>query len=79
MQLLRDIGAALSPFNAWLLLQGIETLGLRVERHSANALRVAQFLQQHAKVSPVRYPGLPGDRGVRARAEVSAARARARS
>jgi len=61
VQLLRDVGAALSPFNAWLLLQGVETLGLRIERHSSNALRVAQFLRQHAKVTQVRYPGLPGD------------------
>jgi O-acetylhomoserine (thiol)-lyase len=61
VQLLRDVGAALSPFNAWLLLQGLETLGLRVERHSANALRVAQFLKAHPKVTGVRYPGLPGD------------------
>ncbi len=61
VQLLRDIGAALSPFNAWLLLQGLETLGLRVERHSSNALRVAEFLQSHPKVRWVRYPGLPGD------------------
>jgi O-acetylhomoserine (thiol)-lyase len=61
VQLLRDVGAALSPFNAWLLLQGIETLGLRMERHSANALRVAEFLAKHPKVSRVRYPGLPGD------------------
>jgi O-acetylhomoserine (thiol)-lyase len=61
VQLLRDVGAALSPFNAWLLLQGVETLGLRIERHCSNALRVAQFLQQHAKVTQVRYPGLPGD------------------
>ncbi len=61
VQLLRDVGAALSPFNAWLLLQGVETLGLRIERHSSNALRVAQFLHGHAKVKRVRYPGLPGD------------------
>jgi O-acetylhomoserine (thiol)-lyase len=61
VQLLRDIGAALSPFNAWLLLQGIETLGLRVERHSANALRAAQALKEHPKVLWVSYPGLPGD------------------
>jgi O-acetylhomoserine (thiol)-lyase len=61
VQLLRDVGAALSPFNAFLLLQGLETLGLRVERHSANALRVAEFLKGHAKVAAVRYPGLPGD------------------
>ncbi|HTD35143.1 MAG TPA: homocysteine synthase [Candidatus Elarobacter sp.] len=61
VQLLRDVGAALSPFNAWLLLQGLETLGLRVERHSANAQKVADFLKDHPKVVWVRYPGLPGD------------------
>ena len=61
VQLLRDIGAAISPFNAWLLLQGLETLGLRIERHSANALRTAEFLKAHPKVLWVRYPGLPGD------------------
>ncbi len=59
--LLRDVGAAISPFNSWLLLQGIETLGLRIERHSSNAQRVAEFLLQHPKVKQVRYPGLPGD------------------
>ncbi len=61
VQLLRDVGAAISPFNAWLLLQGLETLGLRIERHSANALRVAEALRDHPKVLWVRYPGLPGD------------------
>jgi O-acetylhomoserine (thiol)-lyase len=61
VQLLRDVGAALSPFNAFLLLQGLETLGLRIERHSANALRVAEFLRDHPNVLWVRYPGLPGD------------------
>lgn len=61
VQLLRDMGAAISPFNAWLLLQGIETLGLRVERHSENALRVAEALHDHPKVLWVSYPGLPGD------------------
>ena len=59
VQLLRNLGAALSPFNAFLFLQGIETLGLRVQRHSDNALAVARFLQEHAKVEWVRYPGLP--------------------
>lgn len=58
VQLLRDIGAAISPFNAFLILQGIETLHLRVQRHSENALKVAQFLQSHEKVSWVSYPGL---------------------
>jgi len=61
VQLLRDVGAALSPFNSFLLLQGLETLGLRIERHSSNALRVAEFLQAHPKVRWVRYPGLPSD------------------
>nr|MBL0713843.1 O-acetylhomoserine aminocarboxypropyltransferase/cysteine synthase [Desulfobacterales bacterium] len=55
---LRDMGAAMSPFNAWLFLQGLETLHLRMERHSANALKVAQFLEAHACVTWVRYPGL---------------------
>ncbi len=59
VQLLRDMGPALSPFNAFLLLQGIETLHLRMERHSENALQVARFLSGHPKVSWVNYPGLP--------------------
>jgi O-acetylhomoserine (thiol)-lyase len=59
VQLLRDLGAALSPFNAFLVLQGIETLGLRMERHSQNALAVAKYLKEHAKVAWVNYPGLP--------------------
>ncbi len=58
VQGLRDTGAALSPFNAFLILQGIETLHLRLERHSANALAVAQFLQKHPGVAWVNYPGL---------------------
>ncbi|MNI35780.1 Methionine gamma-lyase [compost metagenome] len=49
----------MSPFNAWLLLQGLETLHLRVERHSQNALKVAQFLEAHDKVEWVSYAGLP--------------------
>ncbi len=56
---LRDTGAALSPFNAFLILQGIETLHLRVERHGANALALAQWLAKHPKVAWVNYPGLP--------------------
>ena len=55
---LRDMGAAMSPFNAWLFLQGLETLHLRMERHSSNALKVAQFLGNHECVTWVRYPGL---------------------
>ena len=56
--LLRDTGACLSPFNSFLILQGIETLPLRMERHSANALAVAHYLQQHPQVEWVLYPGL---------------------
>ncbi|HTC30689.1 MAG TPA: O-acetylhomoserine aminocarboxypropyltransferase/cysteine synthase family protein [Candidatus Acidoferrum sp.] len=56
VQLLRDVGAALSPFNAWLLLQGLETLGLRVERHTSNAQAVVAFLEAHPQVQSVAYP-----------------------
>src|SRR3974390_75829 len=59
VQGLRDTGAALSPFNAFLLLQGAETLHLRMERHSENALKVAEYLAGHADVEWVNYPGLP--------------------
>ncbi len=58
VQLLRDIGPATSPFNAWLFLQGLETLPLRMERHSQNAQRIAEFLEEHPAVSWVSYPGL---------------------
>ncbi len=58
---LRNLGACISPDNAWLFLQGIETLPLRMERHSQNALAVARHLKAHAKVGWVRYPGLEGD------------------
>ncbi len=62
VQGLRDTGAALSPFNAFLILQGIETLHLRMERHSANALAVAQHLEKHPGVAWVNYPGLASSR-----------------
>jgi len=55
---LRDIGAAMSPFNAWMFLQGLETLHLRMQRHSENGLAVARYLENHPCVSWVRYPGL---------------------
>ncbi|RUS48554.1 homocysteine synthase [Cohnella sp. AR92] len=58
VQLLRDMGAALSPFNSFLFLQGLETLHLRMERHSSNALAVAKFLEEHPAVEWVSYPGL---------------------
>ncbi|MCL4402107.1 MAG: O-acetylhomoserine aminocarboxypropyltransferase/cysteine synthase [Acidobacteria bacterium] len=56
---LRDMGPALSPFNAFLFLQGVETLNLRMERHSSNAQKVAEHLEKHPRVSWVKYPGLP--------------------
>jgi len=58
---LRDWGAALSPFNSFLLLQGLETLSLRVERHASNAMALASWLQDHPKVASVNYPGLTQD------------------
>jgi len=58
LQLLRDTGAAISPFNSFQLLQGLETLHLRIQRHSENASRVAEYLSGHPKVSWVNYPGL---------------------
>jgi len=57
--MLRDFGSCLSPFNAFLFLQGLETLHLRVKRHCENALDVAKFLKKHSQVSWVNYPGLP--------------------
>ncbi|MGZ5101782.1 MAG: O-acetylhomoserine aminocarboxypropyltransferase/cysteine synthase family protein, partial [Usitatibacter sp.] len=59
MEVLRVFGPAISPFNSWLLLQGLETLPVRMERHVANAMGVARFLRDHPKVSWVNYPGLP--------------------
>ncbi len=58
LQFLRDVGSCISPFNSFLLLQGLETLHLRMERHCANALKVAQYLESHPKVKWVNYPGL---------------------
>ena len=63
VQLLRDLGPAMSPFNSFLLLQGLETLPLRQEKHSENALAVARFLQDHPLVSWVNYPGLENHPG----------------
>jgi O-acetylhomoserine (thiol)-lyase len=59
VQLLRDLGPALSPFNSWLFLQGLETLPLRIARHSENALTIARWLEAHPDVTWVSYPGLP--------------------
>jgi O-acetylhomoserine (thiol)-lyase len=62
METLRTFGPALSPFNSWMLLQGLETLPVRMERHCTNTLAVAKFLQSHPKVSWVNYPGLPDNK-----------------
>ncbi len=62
METMRTFGPALSPFNAWMLLQGLETLPVRMDRHCANARAVAEFLAAHPQVSWVNYPGLPGSK-----------------
>jgi O-acetylhomoserine (thiol)-lyase len=62
LTLLRDLGPAMSPFNAWLFIQGLETLHLRMPRHSENALAVAAWLERHPLVAWVSYPGLPSSR-----------------
>src|SRR6202035_5811453 len=59
---LRDLGPAISPFNSFLILTGIETLSLRMQRHCDNTLIVAQHLEKHEKVGWVSYAGLPGNR-----------------
>ena len=59
---LRNLGACMSPDNAWIIIQGIETLSLRMERHCENAMKVAEHLKSHPSVSWVRYPGLPDDK-----------------
>jgi O-acetylhomoserine (thiol)-lyase len=59
---LRDLGAAPSPFNSWLLIQGLETLALRIKEHSKNALKIADFLEAHSKVKKVNYPLLQSDK-----------------
>ena len=58
---LRNLGACISPDNSWIFIQGLETLSLRMERHSSNALAVAGHLENHPAVAWVRYPGLPSD------------------
>ncbi len=58
VQMMRDIGTCISPFNAWILMQGLETLSLRVNQHCENAMEVAKFLEKHPSVSWVNYPGL---------------------
>ncbi len=76
METLRTFGPALSPFNAWMLLQGLETLHLRMKAHCDNALKVAQFLESHAQVSWVNYPGARVQPLPCARAKIPAARLR---
>jgi O-acetylhomoserine (thiol)-lyase len=61
LSVLRDLGAAPSPFNSWLMIQGLETLTLRMKEHSSSALKVATFLESNPKVSKVNYPGLESD------------------
>lgn len=61
LSLIRDIGATIAPFNSWLLIQGLETLSLRIKEHSRNALKVATFLSNHPKVKHISYPALPSD------------------
>jgi len=61
-EMLRDYGPTMAPFTAWLLLQGLETLHVRMDRHVANAQRVAEYLEQHPAVEYVNYPGLPSNR-----------------
>lgn len=72
VQLLRDLGAAISPFNSWLLLQGLETLHLRLERHSENALKVARYLEAHDDVEWVSYAGLQSHPSYELAPEISA-------
>jgi O-acetylhomoserine (thiol)-lyase len=62
METMRTFGPTLAPFNAWMLLQGLETLPVRMDRHCANALKVAEFLSAHPQVTWVNYPGLPGNK-----------------
>ena len=61
LALLRDLGATPSPFNSWLYIQGLETLPLRMKQHSTSALTIAKYLESHAKVTKVNYPGLESD------------------
>jgi O-acetylhomoserine (thiol)-lyase len=62
METMRTFGPALSPLSAWLLLQGLESLPVRMDRHCANALAVAKYLKDHPRVAWVNYPGLPGSK-----------------
>ena len=75
---LRDLGAAMSPFNAFLFLQGLETLSLRMERHVENAMAVATYLESQALASNVTYPGLPDEPLSPARRQIPAGRRRCR-
>ena len=61
LSVLRDLGAAPSPFNSWLMIQGVETLSLRMKQHSSTAMKIAQFLESHPKIKNVNYPGLQSD------------------
>ena len=61
LSVLRDLGATASPFNSWLMIQGLETLTLRIKEHSQNAQKIATFLENHKNVKKVNYPGLKND------------------
>jgi O-acetylhomoserine (thiol)-lyase len=61
LNVLRDLGSTPSPFNSWILIQGLETLGLRIKQHSKSALKIAKFLSKHKKVLKVNYAGLKSD------------------
>jgi len=61
LSVLRDLGATASPFNSWMMIQGLETLGLRIAQHSKSALKIAKFLESHKRVKKVNYPGLKSD------------------
>ncbi|WP_169941477.1 O-acetylhomoserine aminocarboxypropyltransferase/cysteine synthase family protein [Campylobacter sp. RM15925] len=63
LSLIRDIGATISPFNSWQLIQGLETLAIRMKKHSENTLKIAEFLNSHKEVKSVTYPGLKSDAG----------------
>jgi len=62
LSVLRDLGVTASPFNSWMMIQGLETLGLRIKQHSKSALKIAKFLESHKKVKKVNYPGLKSDK-----------------
>ena len=75
VQMLRDLGSATTPFNAFLFLQGLETLSLRMDRHFSNAQKVGEFLAGRDEVESVNYAGLPSSLGMRERRSTAVVRA----